>query len=207
MFVSKEEIMSKMEQHRQTERVNQLQTNHELRKKADPGDKKKEWLEDQMMKQNTKRPPPPKPIPATEYINRVKLNDIVEKKHNEKVEEIKSRNDMSELKEMVFELISLPEVDEIKRKRLRKRIRKSDTINECIDHDILFGIANRFSRMQVAAAIYAGAFFSVHNEKDVIIDEEPVELNYYKQEEPEIVDSGLKEMNEQINEINTDYQF
>jgi hypothetical protein len=207
MFVSKEDIMNNMEKHRQAERVNQLQTNHQLRKQADP-DKRKEWLADQMMKHNTKRPPEPKPIPATEYINRVKLNDIVEKKHNEKVEEVKSRNDMSELREMVFELISLPEVDEHKRKKLKRRIKKSDTINECIDHDILFGIASRFSRMQRAAAIYAGAFFSVHTDKDVTVDEEPPELDYYKRpEEPEVVDNGLNQMNEQINEINTDYQF
>lgn len=156
MFYSKEAINSKISQQKNQEKITKLKLNEQLREQAHP---KETSQFDKLARESAKESAKESKPKASEEMAQLKLMNLKRKIYNECKNETIKRGDQKELHNLIID--GMAAVAGKKKSILKRKIKKSKTINEAIDNDILLELNNKMTRLHRASLIYGYAMYEV----------------------------------------------
>ena len=108
-----------------------------------------------LMKSSSRPPPQPKPISLSQIKKELEIQDMIEERRHEEIEEILDDAETKEIKGELMDVLSYPMEAGDKRKLFKYKLQNSNTINKYVNDNVMFRLFNRANNHIKFCAIYA----------------------------------------------------
>ena len=108
--------------------------------------------------------PKPKQISIRDIERELKLNDLIEDRKAQQIEELLNETETMEIKNEIIDVLSIPHTHPDKNKIFKFKLQQSDTINNYVNDNILFRFFNKANGHFKFGAMYTIKYLQTHKE-------------------------------------------
>ena len=153
-------------------------------------------------------PPKPKPISLSDLKKQLEINENMEIKHEEELQNIINDKETKEIKNEFMSVLSMPMKGQNQRKLFQYKLENSETINNYINENVLFRMFNRCNSHLKFACVYGMKYAQTIKEYDDYVHMVNSSLQQQqkeevKHEEPEEHQSDTKSIKSEVSASKT----